>query len=139
MPARRVDIVFRDLTKPGSPFEVLVWGLDSRFNALYARGAWYVKTDYNSPKGRILKADPGIMPDAWKTIVPEGPDVIDAWSIVGGKIYVNRLKDVKTETTVYAGPIELARPGRIAILQNSTSPRSAMIFSRCQGKGRVNS
>ncbi len=42
------------------------------------------------------------MPDAWKTIVPEGPDVIDDWSIVGGKIYVNRLKDVKTETTVYA-------------------------------------
>ena len=35
------------------------------------------------------------MPDAWKTIVPEGPDVIDGWSIVGGKIYVNRLKDVK--------------------------------------------
>jgi len=101
VPARRVDIVFRDLTKPGSPFEVLVWGLDSRFNALYARGAWYVKTDYNSPKGRILKADPGIMPDAWKTIVPEGPDVIDAWSIVGGKIYVNRLKDAITETSVY--------------------------------------
>ena len=24
------------------------------------------------------------------------------WSIVGGKLYVNRLKDVKTETTVYA-------------------------------------
>ena len=61
-----------------------------------------MKTDYKAPKGRILKADPGIMPDAWKTIVPEGPDVIDDWSIVGGKIYVNRLKDVKTETTVYA-------------------------------------
>ena len=102
VPARRVDIVFRDLTKPGSPFEVLVWGLDARFNAIYARGAWYVKTDYNSPKGRILKADPGILPDVWKTIVPEGQDVIDEWSIVGGKIYVNQLKDVKTETTVYA-------------------------------------
>ena len=101
VPARRVDIVFRDLTKPNSPFDVLVWGLDSRFEAIRAQGAWYVKTDYNSPKGRILRADPGIMPDVWKTIVPEGQDVIDEWSIVGGKIYVNRLKDVKTETTVY--------------------------------------
>ncbi len=115
VPARRVDIVFRDLTKPGSPatgpgrgggkpsspFEVLVWGLDSRFSALYAKGAWYVKTDYKAPKGTILKADPGIMPDVWKVIVPEGQDVIDQWSIVGGKIYVNRLKDVKTETSVY--------------------------------------
>jgi prolyl oligopeptidase len=102
VPAKRVDIVFRDLTKPNSPFDVLVWGLDSRFQALYAKGAWYVKTDYQAPKGKILKAYPGILPDVWPTIVPEGPDVIEAWSIVGGKIYVNRLKDVKTETTVYA-------------------------------------
>ena len=101
VPAKREDIVFRDLTKPGSPFEVLVWGLDSRFNTIYAKGAWYVKTDYRSPKGRILKADPGVLPDAWQTIVPEGPDVIDDWSIVGGKLYVKRLKDVKTETSVY--------------------------------------
>jgi prolyl oligopeptidase len=101
VPPRRVDIVYRDLTKPGSPFEVLVWALDSRFSAVYARGAWFVKTDYKSPKGRILKADPGIMPDVWKTIVPEGSDAIDDWSIVGGKIYVNRLKDAKTETAVY--------------------------------------
>jgi prolyl oligopeptidase len=102
VPAKREDIVFRDLTKPDSPFDVLVWGLDSRFHAIYAKGSWYVKTDYHAPKGIIQKADPGVLPDVWKTIVPEGSDVIDAWSIVGGKIYVNRLKDVKTETTVYA-------------------------------------
>jgi prolyl oligopeptidase len=101
VPPKRVDIVFRDLTKPGSPFEVLVWGLESRFNAIYAKGAWYVKTDYKAPKGTIMKADPGIMPDVWKTIVPEGTGAIEAWSIVGGKLYVNRLIDVRTETTVY--------------------------------------
>jgi len=101
VPARRVDIVYRDLTKAGSFFEILVWGLDSRFAATYAKGAWIVKTDYHAPKGQILRADPGIMPDVWKTIVPEGPDVIEEFSIVGGKIYVERLKDVQSETTVY--------------------------------------
>ena len=101
VPARRIDIVFRDLTKPGAFFGVLVWGLDSRFSAIYAKGAWYVKTDYKAPKGAILKADPGIMPDVWKTVVPETEDVIDNFSIVGGKIYVLRLKDVKSETSVY--------------------------------------
>ena len=35
VPAKRVDIVFRDLTKPGTPFDLLVWGLDSRFSAIY--------------------------------------------------------------------------------------------------------
>jgi prolyl oligopeptidase len=41
-----VDIVFRDLTKPNSFFDVLIWGMESRFSADYAKGAWYVKTDY---------------------------------------------------------------------------------------------
>jgi prolyl oligopeptidase len=102
VPAKRVDIVYRDLRKPGSPFEVLVWGIESRFSANFANGAWYVQTDYKSPMGRILKADPGVMPEAWQTIVPEGKNVIDSWNIVGGKIFVNRLVDVKSETDVYA-------------------------------------
>src|SRR5258708_33809230 len=51
--------------------------------------------------GRILKGDPGILPDVWKTIVPEGTDVLEDFSIVGGKIYVKRLKDVKSEISVY--------------------------------------
>ena len=102
VPARRVDIVFRDLTKANSPFDILVWGLDSRFSVVHAGSSWFVKTDYKAPNGRILKADPGgIMPEAWATIVPESPDVIDDFSIVGGKIYVKRLKDVKSEISAY--------------------------------------
>ena len=31
----------------------------------------------------------------------EGKDVIDGYSIVGGKLFVSRLHDVKTETTLY--------------------------------------
>ena len=129
VPARRVDIVFRDLSKPGSPFEVLIWGLDSRFSAIEAKGAWYVKTDYHAPNGCILKADPGIMPDAWQTIVPEGPNVIDEWSIVGGKIYVKRLQDVKTEISVYtldgkaAGTVDYDGIGSSSVIEGRTVDR----------------
>ncbi len=129
VPAKRVDIVFRDLTKPGSFFDVLVWGLDSRFSAIYARGAWYVKTDYKAPKGAILKADPGIMPDVWKAVVPETADVIDDFSIVGGKIYVLRLKDVKSETSVYtldgkpAGRIDYEGIGTASNMVGRTTDR----------------
>ena len=101
VPARRVDIVYRDLTKPDSFFDILIWGVDSRFNADEYKGAWYVKTDYHSPNGRIMKADPGVMPEAWATVVPEGPDAIDSFNIVGGKIYVKRLVDVKTVVSAY--------------------------------------
>jgi prolyl oligopeptidase len=129
VPAKRVDIVYRDLTKPGSPFQVLVWGLDSRFSAIETKGAWYVKTDYKSPLGRIMKADPGVMPEAWQTIVPEGKNVIDDWTIVGGKIYVNRLMDVKTETEVFtldgksAGQIDYEGIGSATTLVGRTTDR----------------
>jgi prolyl oligopeptidase len=101
VPPRRVDIVYRDLAKATSYFDILIWGVDSRFSADYVKGAWYVKTDYNAPNGCILKAYPGIMPDAWDKVIPEGPDAIDDFNIMGDKIYVNRLHDVKTETAVY--------------------------------------
>ncbi len=129
VPAKRVDIVFRDLKKPDSRFEILVWGIDARFSAGYARDAWYVKTDYQSPMGRILKADPGVMPEAWQTIVPEGKSVIDDWNIVGGKIFVNRLVDVKTETEVYSlegkpiGNIEYGGIGSASVLGGRTIDR----------------
>ncbi len=129
VPARRVDIVFRDLTKPGSPFEILVWGLDSRFEVVYAKGAWYVKTDYKAPNGRILKGDPGVLPDVWQTVVPEGANVIEEWSIVGEKLYVTRLIDVKTETSVYsldgkaAGKIEYEGIGSASGLTGRTTDR----------------
>ena len=129
VPARRVDICFRDLTKPGAPFEVLVWSLESRFSTIYARGGWFMRTDYNSPNGRILRADPGIMPESWKTIVPEGKDVIEGFNIVGGKIYVKRLHDVKSEISVYsldgkpAGEVELEGIGSASGVAGHTTDR----------------
>jgi len=129
VPAKRVDIAFRDLTKPNSTFEVLVWGLESRFATVYAKGAWYVKTDYHASMGCILKGDPGILPDVWKPIVPATNDVIEDFSIVGGKIYVKRLKDVKSETSVYtlegklAGTVAFDGIGSASVVYGRTTDR----------------
>ena len=101
VPARRVDIVFKDLTKPNTFFEVLIWGVDSRFSAIRAENAWYVHTDYKAPNYRILKADPGVVVDSWTPVVPETSDVMDDFSIAGNKIYVRRLHDVQSEITAY--------------------------------------
>ncbi len=101
VPASRVDVVFRDLTKPDAVFEILVWGFESRFETMYADGEWYVRTDYRASNGCVLKAMPGIAPEAWHVIVPEGKDVMDGASIVGHKLFVHRLKDVKSDTEIY--------------------------------------
>ncbi len=130
VPARRVDIVYRDLTKPDSPFELLIWGTDARFAVIYANNGWYVKTDYKASNFRILKADPGgVMPDAWATVVPESQDVIEDFSIVGDKIYVKRLHDVKSEIAAYtltgkaAGKIDFDVMGSASTVQGMPDDR----------------
>jgi prolyl oligopeptidase len=129
VPPTDVDIVYRDLTKPHSYFEVLTWGIQSRFSAIEDRGAWYVKTDYKAPNGCIMRADPGIMPDAWDMIVPSGPDPITDFSIVGGKLYVQRLKDVKPETSIYSlngkllGSLPVEGIGSVSIVKGRTTDR----------------
>ena len=130
VPAKRVDIVYRDLRKPDNPFELLIWGFDSRFSPLYANGDWYVRTDYKAPKGRVLKAIPGgVAPEAWDVIVPEGPDVLDGANIVGNKLFIHRLKDVKSETAIYtlqgkaAGTVEYDGIGDASGVSGSAKDR----------------
>ena len=69
------------------------------------------------------------MPEAWKTIVPEGKDVIESFYIVGGKIYVKRLHDVKSEISVYtldgkaAGQVDLEGIGTASGVAGRTIDR----------------
>jgi len=102
VPARREDILLKDLRVAGSPIVPLVFGIDSRFSAFDIGDTFYVDTDYQAPNHRILKAEPGKPPDQWQTVIPEGKDVIDGVSLVDKKLYVLRLKDVKSEVTIYS-------------------------------------
>jgi prolyl oligopeptidase len=117
VPAKREDILLQDLRVAGSPIVPLVLGVEARFNVDYFNDTFYVDTDYQAPNHRILKAELGKSPDQWKTIIPEAKDVIEQTNLVDGKIYVLRLKDVKSELTVYSlegkesGRIDLPGPG----------------------------
>jgi prolyl oligopeptidase len=102
VPAKREDILLKDLRVADSPILPLVYGIESRFNLLNFGDAFYVDTDYQAPNHRILKAELGKAPDQWQTVVPEGKDVIDDSSLVDGRLYLLRLKDVKSEVTVYS-------------------------------------
>jgi len=94
-----------------SPIVPLVYGIDSRFDEFNVGDTFYVRTDYKAPKGRVLKVVLGKSPDEWATVIPEEKDVIEEMNIVGGKMYVLRLKDVKSELTIYS--LEGKPKGRI--------------------------
>ena len=130
VPATRVDILLKDLRKPDAPVLPLVYGVNNRFQLLDAGDdSFYVQTDYKAPKYRILKAEMGAALDSWKTVVPESANVIEDSSIVGGKLFVNRLVDVKDETTIYtldghpAGSLKYPGIGAATVMQGR--PREA--------------
>ena len=101
VPATRDDILVKDLRQPGSDFVPLVYGIEAQTRALNIGDRFFLETDYQAANKRIVEAVPGGKPEEWKTVIPEGKDVIDGSSIVGGKLFVTRLHDVKTETAIY--------------------------------------
>jgi prolyl oligopeptidase len=101
VPATSQDYLVKDLRKPNADFVPLVYNVQAHVRVLAAADRFFLMTDYEAPNTRIVEATPGAEPSSWKTIVAEGKDVIDGYSIVGNQLFVSRLHDVKTETTIY--------------------------------------
>ena len=101
VPATSEDYLVKDLRKPDRDFQTLVYKVEAHVRVIDSGDRFFLMTDYQAPNTRIVEATPGSEASAWKTIVPEGKDVIDGYSIVGGKLFVSRLHDVKTQTTIY--------------------------------------
>ncbi len=102
VPATSEDFLIKDLRKPASDFVPLVYGVEAHVRVIDSGDRFFLMTDFEAPNTRIAEAFPGQEASAWKTIVPEGKEVIAGYSIVGGKLFVSRLHDVKTETTIYS-------------------------------------
>ena len=102
VPAKRVDLYVRDLRTSESAFRPLIHGIDNRFTPVNYGDDFYVLTDYQAENYRVVKVKLGdTLPEHWQTIVPEGKDVIESISIVGGKLFAAGLHDVITQTEVY--------------------------------------
>ncbi|MFT4113533.1 prolyl oligopeptidase family serine peptidase [Silvibacterium sp.] len=101
VPATRDDILIRDLRKPGSEFVPLVYGVEAHTSMHEVDDRFFLMTDYEAANGRIAEVKPGETAAQWKTLIPADKDVIDSVSITGGKLFVSRLHDVKSETTIY--------------------------------------
>jgi len=101
VPATRDDILVKDLRAPNSELKPLVYGIEAHTRMEETGDRFFLMTDYRAANGRIAEVIPGSDASQWKTLIPDGKDVIDNFSIVGGRIFVSRLHDVKTETTIY--------------------------------------
>ena len=113
VPAKREDILLKDLRVADSPIVPLVYDIDNRFRAFNVDDRFFVETDLGAPNRRVLKAEMGVPAAQWKMVIPESKDVLEGVSIVGGKMFVERLHDVKSELTIYT--LEGVKTGEIAL------------------------
>jgi prolyl oligopeptidase len=107
--ARRSQVFYMNLEDPKQP------NLEPRLRPLVGTGEavyrvlgnvetiFYVLTDANAPKRRVVAVDINESNlQATKTIIPEGPSVIQDAKLVGGKIVVQYLVNVQSQVKLFA-------------------------------------
>ena len=74
----------------------------------------YLYTNWNAPKGRIVSAMVGDSDRThWRTVVPEGPDVMNDELLVGNHLIVTYLVDVQSKVRLYG--LTGASQGEVAL------------------------
>ncbi|HEY6271158.1 MAG TPA: prolyl oligopeptidase family serine peptidase [Terriglobales bacterium] len=145
--------VFMKNLETNTEFQPLITGLDSQFEVDFVGDTLFVMTDWKAPKYRILKIDlrePGR--DKWKEIVPTADDAIQAFSLIGGKLYVNYLHNVTSRISIFTaegkplGQVDLPSAGSggvygrwdqeegILTFSSYTTPNSVYRYSASTGK-----
>ena len=87
-----------------APIVKLVDKWQAKFTLVGSDGpTLYFRTDLGAPRRRIVAVDTRTpQPEHWRTVVPEGPDVLEAAAVVGGKIVVKTMHDAANRLLVYA-------------------------------------
>ncbi len=90
-------VFLRDLSKPDSKVVPLIDVFEADYTFVGNVGpTLYFKTDKDAPRGRIIAINVNHPePKNWKEIVPQAEESIEGASLVGGKLIVQYLKDVK--------------------------------------------
>ena len=88
---------------PGSRIVPVVTDIDAHFNCTLVGDRLLILTDWKAPRYRLMAADlDKPAPDQWRELVPEGKDVLQDVSVIGGKIYAAYLHDVATEIELFS-------------------------------------
>lgn len=96
-------VFLRDLTQPDSKITPLIDVFEADYSFIGNVGPMlYFKTDKDAPRSRIIAINVNHPePKDWKEIVPQTEESIEGASMVGGKLIVQYLKDVKPLVKVF--------------------------------------
>jgi prolyl oligopeptidase len=120
--------VFVQDTKSGE-LKDLTKGLTAHFAPQFTSGSLLMRTDYEAPRGRVVKVDPADpAPEKWKDVIPQRDSMtLDGFTTIDGKLYVTWIADVAHRITVH--DMSGAQTGEVAL------PPHASANIRGFGKG----
>jgi len=86
-----------------APFYPVTLAEDADYNPLgVVRDTLYLFTNWMAPRGRIVAVTVGDSDRThWRTVVPEGPDVLSASQLVGDRLVLGYLVDVQSRIRLY--------------------------------------
>lgn len=94
-------------------------GLDAHFTAQVVGDELWMRTDLDAPRGRLVAVPLArLQRDAWRTVLPEGDDVLDAFTLIEGKLYVTYLHNASHRLAVFSKDGQ--RTGNIAVPPHAT-------------------
>jgi prolyl oligopeptidase len=125
-----------DPMKPdvAAPIRAVIEADDAEFTPLGNNGSIvYLRTDRDAPNRKIIAVDlKNADPGAWKTVVPERKEAIEDAALIGGRLVVHYLVDVKSRLSLVgtdaAAQGEVTLPGTGTVAQISGREDSAEIF-----------
>jgi prolyl oligopeptidase len=99
-----IELHYRDVRRPKSPWVALVKGHDGSMAAVAWKDQLYLRTTDGAPRGRVFKVDPAKPArDQWKEIVPEDKEaVLEDARVIGGHLALSYVRSARSEIAVRA-------------------------------------
>jgi prolyl oligopeptidase len=130
----RNEVWLQDVAGRG-PIRPIVKDLAAHSDPRFVDGRLWLRTDWQAPRFRIVRVDPEHPePENWQDIIPEGDDVLDAFTEIGDRLYVSFIHDVSSRIAVYTkqgepvGGIEIP-PYHTASLQGDDGGKALLTLA----------
>jgi len=109
-------VYYQDLKDPVGRILPLIENLDNSWNFIGNDGSvFYLQTDKDAPRGKIVTIDVSQPKADWKDVVPQSPDTLNGVQFVNDQFVLNYLRDAYTKIKIYdrAGKFvrDVALPG----------------------------
>jgi prolyl oligopeptidase len=138
------EVWYGDLAKK-EPLRSLTSGLEEQFRVRVAgRGTLILETTWKAPRGRVLLVKlESPAREKWREVVPESQDSINGVAVIGGRLFVSYLHDVRLKIAIFSldgkalGEVPLSGPVSGGILGDWDRDEGFLSFQSFTAPGEI--